>query len=477
MIMMTDPATFYMDGKAWANGLVPYADFIDVKGPLLMFIYTVGWLLSPGGPEGIFAIYCLALSVTLFIFYRTARLFVPSFPLSILTALLAVFVVFREEPLVSGEQAEMLMLPLVSWLAYSIIKLENQERLIPSDWFKAALSIGVGGAACLLIKFNVAIPYAFAAMGCLGTLVVRKAPLSLQLRFWSILFGSGLLVVLPFVAYMWHTDSLRACFDSYLILNLMTYSSGSEFSFGSMVAQSVGDKILFAGAHLKWTWPALVGMFCLLMPPFSRYGAGKARIPWVTMLVAAGVYACSHGYHECYYIMPSALSVFFMIPVARAFLYPAACPTILAYAAILLALGLSSISGKKLRSHIKKMHESPQVQALESLIETKPGGAKILYLDSLELGFGMKNALPACPMWVLHNRAPLWAQGMQQEAIRQRAADYVLFYEKRSMTEPEKDRSLLEASGYERVYGVIEGERQLEGYSLWRKGEPLEAAR
>lgn len=59
MIMMTDPATFYMDGKAWANGLVPYVDFIDVKGPLLMFIYMAGWALSPGGPEGIFAVYCL----------------------------------------------------------------------------------------------------------------------------------------------------------------------------------------------------------------------------------------------------------------------------------------------------------------------------------------------------------------------------------------------------------------------------------
>lgn len=371
----------------------------------------------------------------------------------------------------------MLMLPLVSWLAYSIIKLEKQERLISSDWLKAALSIGVGGAACFLIKFNVAIPYAFAAIGCLGTLVVRKAPLSLQLRFWAILFGSGLLVILPFVAYMWHTGSLQACFDSYLMLNLMTYSTGSGFSLGSMVAQGIADKILFAGAHLKWTWPALVGGFCLLLPPFSRYGEGKARIPWMAVFVAAGVYACSHGYHECYYIMPSVLSVFFMIPAARAFLYPAACPAILAYAAILLALGLSSILGKNQRSHIKKMHESSQIQALESLIEAKPGGAKILYLDSLELGFGMRNALPACPMWVLHNRAPLWAYGMQQEAIRQRSADYVLFCENRSTTEPEKDRALLEESGYERVYGVIEGESELEGYSLWRKGEPLGSGR
>ena len=38
-----DSAWFFMCGKAWMNGLVPYVDFADSKGPLLWLIYGVGY--------------------------------------------------------------------------------------------------------------------------------------------------------------------------------------------------------------------------------------------------------------------------------------------------------------------------------------------------------------------------------------------------------------------------------------------------
>ncbi|MBQ8521824.1 MAG: hypothetical protein IJ456_10765, partial [Bacteroides sp.] len=37
-----DSAWFFMCGKAWMNGLLPYVDFADSKGPLLWLIYGVG---------------------------------------------------------------------------------------------------------------------------------------------------------------------------------------------------------------------------------------------------------------------------------------------------------------------------------------------------------------------------------------------------------------------------------------------------
>ena len=33
-----DSAWFFMCGKAWMNGMVPYVDFADSKGPLLWLI-------------------------------------------------------------------------------------------------------------------------------------------------------------------------------------------------------------------------------------------------------------------------------------------------------------------------------------------------------------------------------------------------------------------------------------------------------
>ena len=37
-----DSSWFFMCGKAWMEGLTPYVDFADSKGPLLWLIYGVG---------------------------------------------------------------------------------------------------------------------------------------------------------------------------------------------------------------------------------------------------------------------------------------------------------------------------------------------------------------------------------------------------------------------------------------------------
>ena len=50
----TDTAWFFMCGKAWMNGMIPYVDFADSKGPLLWLIYGLGYLFSPYNYIGVF---------------------------------------------------------------------------------------------------------------------------------------------------------------------------------------------------------------------------------------------------------------------------------------------------------------------------------------------------------------------------------------------------------------------------------------
>jgi len=42
-----DSAWFFIEGKALMNGLRPYVDFSDCKGPLLWLVYGIGYLISP----------------------------------------------------------------------------------------------------------------------------------------------------------------------------------------------------------------------------------------------------------------------------------------------------------------------------------------------------------------------------------------------------------------------------------------------
>jgi hypothetical protein len=40
-----DSTWYFMCGKAWMNGLMPYVDFADSKGPLLWLIFGIAYLL------------------------------------------------------------------------------------------------------------------------------------------------------------------------------------------------------------------------------------------------------------------------------------------------------------------------------------------------------------------------------------------------------------------------------------------------
>ncbi len=49
-----DATWWYMCGKAWVEGMTPYVDFADSKGPLLWCFFMLGYLISPHSYVGAF---------------------------------------------------------------------------------------------------------------------------------------------------------------------------------------------------------------------------------------------------------------------------------------------------------------------------------------------------------------------------------------------------------------------------------------
>lgn len=70
-----DSSWYFTSGKAWMNGMVPYVDFTDSKGPLLWLIYGIGYLLSNYNYVGVWVLTCVAYIVTTMLNYSTARIF------------------------------------------------------------------------------------------------------------------------------------------------------------------------------------------------------------------------------------------------------------------------------------------------------------------------------------------------------------------------------------------------------------------
>ncbi len=69
-----DSSWFFTAGKAWMEGMTPYVDFADSKGPLLWLIYGIGYLLTPTSYTGVFLLSVIAYTLTFGFVWQTCRL-------------------------------------------------------------------------------------------------------------------------------------------------------------------------------------------------------------------------------------------------------------------------------------------------------------------------------------------------------------------------------------------------------------------
>ena len=84
-----DVIWFYTCGKAWMNGMTPYVDFADSKGPLLWLIYGIGYLMSPHDYIGMYWLACVLYTFIFYMCYKCARLFVKDVRLALMSVVLS----------------------------------------------------------------------------------------------------------------------------------------------------------------------------------------------------------------------------------------------------------------------------------------------------------------------------------------------------------------------------------------------------
>ena len=151
----TDSAWFVMCGKAWMNGMVPYVDFADSKGPLLWLIYGLGYLISPRDYTGVYWITCLWYSFIYYYTYKTADIFLKNRLKSVLCAVLMTVALFN--PLFHVEtRAEDFCLLFVTLSLYRTCLLLYSDKVTDQMINRTFLLIGVSFSCLFLIKFNIA---------------------------------------------------------------------------------------------------------------------------------------------------------------------------------------------------------------------------------------------------------------------------------------------------------------------------------
>ena len=214
-----DSAWFFTCGKAWMEGMTPYVDFADSKGPLLWLIYGIGYLLSPTSYLGVFWLSVLAYTVTFDVVWRTARLFVGRRESLVVLVVLPALLLYRG--IHEEVRAEDFCLPWICIGIYCTCRALMSPQ--GASVRKYAFWTGVGMAWCLLMKWNLFVLMGGMALVVLGVSLGRR-------RADGLLFGLlGIAVlVLPFVLYFLWKGNFTAMVQEYFVNTFLITGRGDD---------------------------------------------------------------------------------------------------------------------------------------------------------------------------------------------------------------------------------------------------------
>lgn len=396
-----DSAWFFMCGKAWMNGMVPYVDFADSKGPLLWLIYGVGYLFSPRSFIGVFWLSVVAYAVTLVLAYKLTRLFACGRVAVGVLALLPVALLYKHVHI--EVRAEDFCYPLAMACLYlSLLVAKEKGRRL----FWPAFCIGACLMACLLIKWSIAAMLS-------GTAFVILV-LSIKRKDWRGILG-GLLglcaVAVPFLVYFLWQGNFSAFVQEYF---LNTYTT-------------VSHKPLYMVALETLSHKRKLCIFLVFLVGFALF-CRRYKQPWwlaviplpFTLLAATPGFAYYYSILMPFMALPCILAVDMVsqrVSVGRK-LFGMGC-------ALVVVVGMAYNFRPNYPLRLKQGKVSQAYHAMEErMARVKDPRVTIYPMDN---GTGIvAHALPANKYWARQNGFTPAMQQEREEALRLRKADFII---------------------------------------------------
>ena len=309
-----DSAWFFMCGKAWMNGLVPYVDFADSKGPLLWLIYGIGYLLSQTSYVGIYWISCIWYGLTYFFTYKIADIFLKDARKSMACTVLMTLAFFSSwyHNEIRAEDFCLLFLVISLYRTCLLLYSEQGER-------ERLISFGILGAcfaALFLIKYNLALMQAVFIIFALLYLFRNKINVWKPLVFCL----SGFLAVsLPFFSYFLFVGNLSAFIQEYILNTLQATSIDAQTGTNILINQIKPTNTVLTYL-LEWGdlvyCPGIAALLALILLGDVLFMSIRKEYRWMPMLASVCIFALSVRHHSIYYFQNcSFLLVFLFIVV------------------------------------------------------------------------------------------------------------------------------------------------------------------
>lgn len=218
-----DSSIFSLIGRGMSQGLVPYKDLFDHKGPLLFAYYALGYWIYDG-KGGVFIPQLISLSIAILLAYRISRLY-----LTRQNAVVAVFcMLFTAGGMVcEGGLSEEWSLPFSFYVIYAILKTVRENRDCYSLSWPVAFAIGVSCGCHGLLRLNNISPCIFPIVFFLGGCLWQHRYMHCLSRAVLMLLGFCAAFA-PFFIWFMHRDALSDFIEGAFIMNFRYALSGQQ---------------------------------------------------------------------------------------------------------------------------------------------------------------------------------------------------------------------------------------------------------
>ena len=464
-----DSAIFFMCGKAWMNGMIPYVDFADAKGPLLWIIYGIGYLISNYNYIGVFWMECIFYTVTFFYCYKIGRLFLPSQNMALLGSMLMALAFFNGAYHYEASSEDFCQPFITAGLYYTLCVLYKMQR--DKDITIASFVVGIGFAATLLIKFTLAAMMLILFFALFYYLIKKRKDLIGKFFIFS---STGIAVVLlPFCLYFLLQGHFYDFINEYFIATTQTVVQDN--SLGGMIK----DYIIAGWGSILQLHPLRsmmvlfllvnIGLGCIFfykkLTDFRLFPAIFAL--WfigITMYHALGYY---YQAFAAFAIFPVIMYLTFLnrFKLNNFFLSFSA----LAIIVMILAGNMLFLRPNFLLNTGQERSDFYYVNRIMSQVRNP----KIMF-SFYDTGYGTPaHALPACKYWTGYLGSTAKMEAERKQAISQQQPDFVFV-----LTDFESSAEyikMLQQSGYVEYYTWLtqEGTKQYHTILYGRPGYSL----
>lgn len=231
-----DPSIYLTIGRGIAHGFIPYKDLLDIKGPLIFFIYCIGSYFHINTIYyGIYIIEGIILSISLAYIYKTICLFSKKKILNIILTCLYPLLLTWNGSFLSGGEAEEFVLPAIIYLLYKVFSsFINKDAFCYKDYF-------IEGLLCsyvFWIKYTLLGPWIVLFL-CLLYKNLKKHDIKKTINVFLVSFFGFMLLTIPVIAFFYLNSGIDDLLWGYFGWNLKYGDANGIFI----------KKVLFAIFH------------------------------------------------------------------------------------------------------------------------------------------------------------------------------------------------------------------------------------